>query len=1111
MEFSVPRTPQQNGIVKSKNRTLIEAARTMLADSLLPIPFWAKAVNTTCYVQNRVLVTKPHNKTPYELLHGRTPSIGFMRPFGCPVTILNTLDSLGKFDGKVDEGFLVGYSVSSKSFRVFNSRTHIVQESLHVNFIETKPNVAGSGLTWLFDIDTLTKTMNYQPVTTGNKSNPSAGVQEILNEEKAREEIKQQYVLFHVWSFGSINPQMTDGDATFDEKEPEFIENKPEFEVYVFPSKFEDFSDNSIKEDNANGTLVPTVGHISPNSTNTFSVAGPSDVAASPTHGKPSCIDDYQLPNDLDMPELEDITYSDDEDDVGAEADFNNLETSIIVSPIPTTRVHKDHYVTQIISDLSLATQTRSKTRVAKDQEEPKRVHQALKDPNWIEAMQEKLLQFKMQKVWVLVDLSYGKRAIGTKWFFRNKKDERGIVVRNKARLVAQGHTHEEGIDYEEVFDPVARIEAIRLFLAYASFMGFMVYQMDVKSAFLYGTIKEEVYVCQLLGFEDLDILIRLTDRKSASTPIDTEKLLLKDPDGEDVDVHTYRSMIGSLMYLTSSRPDIMFAFWTTVAVKKVNDVTRLQALVDKKKVVVTEATIRDDLRLDDAERVECLPNEEISTELAKMGYEKPSTKLTFYKAFFSSQWNLVRNVDSPTKFYMYPRFLQLMIRKQVGDLSIHTTKYSSPALTQKVFANIRQVGKGFSGVKTLLFEGMVVAHKVGKGVADEMHDEGVPAAGIVAEGDASAANDEVPIADEEPSIPSPTPPTPPSQPSHDIPSTSQDDEIPMNLLQQVMNTCTALTRRVEHLELDKIAQALEITKLKRRVKKLEKRNKVKVLKLRRGGQQSPKQKSIRLTKIMLISMREEESEPTELQEVVDIVTTAKIITEVITTDSLTITADDVPIPAATTAVAPKLTAAPSRRTKGVVIRDPEESTTTTSIIIHFEAKSDYKGKGILVEEPKPLKKQAQIKQDEKYARELEAELNRTIDWDKVIDHVNKKAKEDKSVKRYQSMKRKPQTEAQARKNMMVYLKNVAGFKMDYFKGMTYNDIRPVFEKHFDLNVAFLQKTKEQIDEDESRALKRINKTPAEKAAKRQKLEEEVEELKRHLQIVPKKDDDVYT
>nr|GEW00555.1 putative ribonuclease H-like domain-containing protein [Tanacetum cinerariifolium] len=290
-EFSVPRTPQQNGITERKNRTLIEVARTMLADSLLPIPFWFEAVNTSCYVQNRVLVTKPHNKTPYELLHGKTPSIGFMRPFGCHVTILNTLDSLGKFNGKVDKGFLVGYSISSKAFRVFNSRTRIVQETLHVNFLKNKPNVASSGPTRLFDIDSLTRTMNYQPVTAGNQTNPSAGYRDLSAE-------------------------------------------------------FKDYSEDSINEVNAAGTLVPTVGQISPNSTNTFSVVGPSNAAVSPTHGKYSYIDASQLPNDPDMPELEDITYSDDEDDVGAEADFNNLETSITVSPILTTRVHKDHPVT---------------------------------------------------------------------------------------------------------------------------------------------------------------------------------------------------------------------------------------------------------------------------------------------------------------------------------------------------------------------------------------------------------------------------------------------------------------------------------------------------------------------------------------------------------------------------------------------------------------------------------------------------------------------------------------------------------------------------------------------------------------------------------------------
>ncbi|GJY36211.1 ribonuclease H-like domain-containing protein [Tanacetum coccineum] len=163
------------------DRGFVAFARSPKGDSLLPTTFWAEAVSTACYVQNRVLVTKPHNKTPYELLHGRPPSISFMRPFGCPVTILNTLDPLGKFDGKADEGFLVGYSINSKAFRVFNTRTRKVEENLHINFLENKPNVAGSGPEWLFDIDSLTKSMNYEPVTVGNQTNSDAGIETNVN------------------------------------------------------------------------------------------------------------------------------------------------------------------------------------------------------------------------------------------------------------------------------------------------------------------------------------------------------------------------------------------------------------------------------------------------------------------------------------------------------------------------------------------------------------------------------------------------------------------------------------------------------------------------------------------------------------------------------------------------------------------------------------------------------------------------------------------------------------------------------------------------------------------------------------------------------------------
>nr|GEU69217.1 hypothetical protein [Tanacetum cinerariifolium] len=196
--------------------------------------------------------------------------------------------------------------------------------------------------------------------------------------------------------------------------------------------------------------------------------------------------------------------------------------------------------------------------------------------------------------------------------------------------------------------------------------------------------------------------------------------------------------------------------------------------------------------------------------------------------------------------------------------------------------------------------------------------------------------------------------------------------------------------------------------------------------------------------------------------------------------------ADKVLITATATTAASIITDAPSaaRRRKGVVIRDPEETAATPSTIVHSEPKSKDKGKGILVEEPKPLKKQEHIKQDKAYAKELEAKLNKIINWDDVIEQVKQKGKQDNAVLRYQALKRKPQIEAQARKNMMVYLNNMAGFKMDFFR--------------------------ELLDEEESRALKRKSKSSKEKAAKKQKLDEEVQELKKHLQTVPNEEDDVY-
>ncbi|GJV93926.1 putative ribonuclease H-like domain-containing protein [Tanacetum coccineum] len=603
-EFSVARTPQQNGVAERKNRTLIEAARTMLADSKLPTTFWAEAVNTACYVQNRVLVTKPHNKTPYELFLGRKPALGFMRPFGCPVTILNTIDHLGKFDGKADEGFFVGYSINSKAFRVFNSRTRIVEENLHVQFSENTPNIAGSGPNWLFDIDALTKSMNYKPVVAGNQSNGNAGTKACDDAGKARMETVpgKDYILLPLWTADPPFSQSSKSspDAGFkpsgdDEKK---VTEEPGKEGGD-PSK-EGESNDQEKEDNVN-------------STNNVNAASTNEVNA--VDAKTS----IELPLDPNMPELEDYSIFEDDEDVGAEADMNNLDTTIQVSPIPTTRIHKDHPLDQVIGDLQSAPQTR-------------RMSKNLEAHGFVSTIQQRTNHKDLQNC--LFACFYHqknlKRAIGTKWVFKNKKDERGIVIRNKARLVAQGYTQEEGINYDEVFAPVARIEAIRLFLAYASFKDFIVYQMDVKSAFLYGKIEEEVYVCQPPGFEDIDFSDRVYKVKKALYGLhqaprawhksdillvqvyvddiifcSTKKKLCnafkklmhekfqmssvgeltfflglqvqqkKDgifisQDGKEVDVHMYRSMIGSLMYLTSSRPDIMFVVCACVDTKSI-------------------------------------------------------------------------------------------------------------------------------------------------------------------------------------------------------------------------------------------------------------------------------------------------------------------------------------------------------------------------------------------------------------------------------------------------------------------------------------------------------------------------------------------------------------
>ncbi|GJU43267.1 putative ribonuclease H-like domain-containing protein [Tanacetum coccineum] len=624
--------------------------------------------------------------------------------------ISDTLSVLGKFDGKSDEGFLVGYSLNSKAYRVYNLVTKRVEVNLHVNFLEDKPNVKGVGYRWMFDIDYLTDSMNYIPVSLENQANPHAGTSEVTNnagtsqtpnsnasEEKDKE--KEETL---------IEPQKEKKDSSTNT-----LEYNPK--IQAFRRELEEIALKHL------GT-VPENNSISTPSVNTGSQTvntGRLDLDDSP------------------MPELEIFHKSEtgifDEasyDEEGLITDFNSLPTEIEVSPTPTLRIHNIHPKSQILGDPKSAVQTRSRVQQKsgahallsyiqkqqrnnhKDQqhclfacflsqEEPKKIAEALQDDSWVQAMQDELLQFKLQQVWVLVDLPHGMKVIGTKWVYRNKRDERGVVVRNKARLVAQGYTQEEGIDYDEVFAPVARIEAIRLFLAFASFMGFIVYQMDVKSAFLYSTIVEEVYVSQPPSFVDPDhpkkvykvvkalyglhqaprawyatlstflekhgykrgtidktlfikrdkkdiMLVQvyvddiifgstnkswcdefealmksrfqmssmgeltfflglqvkqnkegifisqdkyvaeilkkfdLVNVKAAITPMETKVALTKDEEAIDVDVHLYRSMIGSLMYLTASRPDIMYAvcvcsrFQVTPKISHLNAVKRI-------------------------------------------------------------------------------------------------------------------------------------------------------------------------------------------------------------------------------------------------------------------------------------------------------------------------------------------------------------------------------------------------------------------------------------------------------------------------------------------------------------------------------------------------------